>query len=311
VANTRWLDAAALGDDALERAILDAGIDILVDLGGHTTARRLALFARRAAPVQATFLGYPHSTGLPTIDWLIGDAHVSPAADAHLFSEGLAHLPGSVFCWTPPGDYPLPAARPPAAPFLFGSFNNAMKLTPRTVELWAAVLRAVPDARLLLKAPSLGDPAVRARIVGLFGACGIDAGRLELRGLSPLPAMMAEYGDVDVALDPIPYNGGTTTLQALWMGVPVVTLAGGHFAGRMGASFMATLDRPEWVARDAAGYVTAAAALAGERAAVRAGRAALRERMRTSPLGDIDAYAVHFQSLLRALWRDWCGQAPR
>lgn len=304
----RWIDARGADGGTLERAVLGAGIDILVDLGGHTMARRLDLFARRAAPVQVSFLGYPHSTGLSTIDWLIGDPVVSPAAHELQFSERIARLPGSVFCWAPAAGFPLPPPRPDDAPFVFGSFNNAIKLSPRTVELWAAVLRAVPDAQLLLKAPSLGDAAVRERFAGLFHARGIDPARLALRGLSPLYAMMAEYGAVDVALDPLPYNGGTTTLQALWMGVPVVTLAGDRFAGRMGASIMAALGRPEWVAGDAAGYVAAATALARERAAVRAGRAALRERLRASPLGDIDAYAGHFQDLLRAMWRDWCAR---
>jgi predicted O-linked N-acetylglucosamine transferase (SPINDLY family) len=302
----RWIEAGALDDHALGHAIITDGIDILVDLGGHTATRRLGLFARRAAPVQATFLGYPHSTGLSTIDWLIGDAVVSPAAHAALFSEGLAQLPGSVFCWAPPADYALPPARPGAAPLVFGSFNNAMKISPRTVALWSALLRRVPDARLLLKAPSLGDPAVQARYLKLFGACGVQPERLELRGVSDLAAMMQEYGDIDIALDPTPYNGGTTTLQALWMGVPVVTLAGANFVGRMGASFMQSLGRPEWVAQDEEGYVAAAVALARERAAVRAGRTLLRERMRASPLADIDTYARHLEACLGAMWTSYC-----
>jgi predicted O-linked N-acetylglucosamine transferase (SPINDLY family) len=301
-----WTRAATLDDQQLGHAIAGDGIDILIDLGGHTATRRLGLFARRAAPVQATFLGYPHSTGLSTIDWLIGDAVVSPAEHADLYSEGLAQLPGSVFCWAAPVEYRLPPARAADAPLVFGSFNNAMKISPRTVALWSELLRQVPDARLLLKAPSLGDPAVQARYLRLFGDCGIAADRLVLRGASDLAMMMQEYGDVDIALDPVPYNGGTTTLQALWMGVPVVTLAGANFVGRMGASFMQSLGRPEWVAQDDAGYVAAAVALARARGAVRAGRALLRERMRASPLADIDSYARHFEACLRAMWIAYC-----
>jgi predicted O-linked N-acetylglucosamine transferase (SPINDLY family) len=297
---------ARLTDHALADAIAADRIDILVDLAGHTACRRLGVFARRAAPVQASFLGYPHSTGLSSIDWLVGDAVVSPAGDAPLFSEGLAQLPGSVFCWAPPAAFPLPAPRPPDAPPVFGSFNNAMKISPRTVALWSELLRQVPGARLLLKSPSLGDPAVQARYIGLFGTCGIEPGRLMLRGASDLAATMQEYGDIDIALDPMPYNGGTTTLQALWMGVPVVTLAGANFVGRMGASFLRTLGRPEWVAQDEAGYVAAAAALAGRLGAVRAGRACLRAQMLASPLADIDAYVRGFETLLRAMWRCWC-----
>lgn len=304
--------AGALDDDALARVVMADAIDILVDLGGHTASRRLGLFAQRAAPVQAAFLGYPHSTGLATIDWLIGDTVVSPAAHAQLFSEGLAQLSGSVFCWAPRADYPLPPPRPADAPLVFGSFNNAMKLSPRAVGLWASLLHRVEDARLLLKAPSLGEAAVQARYRALFAACGIDPARLELRGPSDLDTMMGEYGDVDIALDPTPYNGGTTTLQALWMGVPVVSLEGGNFVGRMGASLLQALGRPEWVARDDAGYVAAAAALADERLAVRAGRAQLRERMRRSPLADIDAYARDVEACLRAMWVAFCaGDACR
>jgi predicted O-linked N-acetylglucosamine transferase (SPINDLY family) len=181
-----------------------------------------------------------------------------------------------------------------------------MKISPRTVALWSELLRQVPAARLLLKSSSLGDPAVQARYIGLFGACGIEPGRLMLRGASDLAATMQEYGDIDIALDPTPYNGGTTTLQALWMGVPVVTLAGANFVGRMGASFMRTLGRPEWVAQDEAGYVAAAATLAGRLEAVRAGRAGLRAQMLASPLADIDAYVRRFETLLRAMWHCWC-----
>lgn len=302
----RWLDAPGMDDVALQRAIVADQIDILVDLAGHTASHRLGVFALRGAPVQASFLGYPHSTGLSAIDWLIGDAIVSPAAHAHLFSEGLAQLPGSVFCWAPVDNYPLPPARAHDAPLVFGSFNNAMKLSPRTIALWAQVLQAVPDSLLLLKAPSLRDAAVQARFAGLFAEQGIAAERLMLRGPSGLEAMMQEYGDIDIALDPTPYNGGTTTLQALWMGVPVVTLTGGNFVARMGASFMQSLDQPDWVADDEDGYVAAAVRLARDCTTVRAGRAQLRARMAASPLCDIQAYVGHFEALLQRMWQAYC-----
>ncbi len=234
-----WLEAAKLDDDTLQQAIVADGVDILVDLAGHTATHRLGVFALRAAPVQATFLGYPHSTGLSRIDWLIGDATVAPAEHGPLFSEGIAQLPGSVFCWAPVDAYPLPPPRAADAPVVFGSFNNAMKLSPKTIALWARVLQATPGAQLLLKAPSLRDEAVRARFAALFAQHGIAPSRLLLRGPSGLADMMQEYGDIDIGLDPTPYNGGTTTLQALWMGVPVVTLLGGNFVSRMGGQFHA------------------------------------------------------------------------
>ena len=301
-----WLDAAALDDAALQRAIMADRVDILIDLAGHTSSHRLGVFALRAAPVQATFLGYPHSTGLSTIDWLVGDAVVSPAEHAHLFSEGIAQLPGSVFCWAPVDNYPLPPARPANAPVVFGSFNNAMKLSPQTIALWSWVLKAVPGSQLLLKAPSLRDAAVQVRFTDLFAQQGITPERLILRGPTGLADMMQEYGDIDIALDPTPYNGGTTTLQALWMGVPVVALSGGNFVGRMGASFMATLGQPDWVAEDEDTYVAAAVALVGNIDTLRGQRPQLRAQMAASQLCDITRYVAQFEALLQQMWCVYC-----
>ena len=307
----RWLEAAALDDTALQRAIVADGIDLLVDLAGHTSTHRLGVFALRAAPVQATFLGYPHSTGLSSIDWLVGDAHVSPAEHAHLFSEGVAQLPASVFCFASVDPYPLPRPRAQGAPVIFGSFNNAMKLSPRTIALWARVLEAVPDSTLLLKAPSLKDDAVRARFSSLFAAHGVAADRIVFRGPTGLADMMQEYGDLDVALDPTPYCGGTTTLQALWMGVPVLTLAGGNFAGRMGASFLRTLGRPEWVAASEDEYVAKAVDLAAQVQGLRGQRAELRTAMARSPLCDIETYVRDLEALYRRMWARYCAGAAR
>ncbi len=299
----QWREASALTDAELQEVIVADEVDILIDLAGHTATHRLGVFAMRAAPVQATFLGYPHSTGLSTIDWLIGDGTVSPAAHAHLFSEGIAQLPSSVFCWAPVDTYPLPKPRPPKAPLVFGSFNNAMKLSPTTLALWAKVLHAVPGSKLLLKAPSLRDDSVQQRFAELLAEQGIGPDRLIFRGPSGLAEMMQAYGDVDIALDPVPYNGGTTTLQALWMGVPVVTLLGENFVSRMGASFLLTLGKPDWVAEDEASYIAAAVALAAKRVSLRRGRAALRDQMMTSPLCDITTYTVQFEQLLEQMWR--------
>jgi len=308
----RWCEATGLDDGALQQMIVGDAIDLLVDLAGHTSSHRLGLFALRAAPVQATFLGYPHSTGLSRIDWLIGDTIVSPAGDAALFSEGIAQMPDSVFCWAPVDDYPLPRPRTAEAPLVFGSFNNAMKLTPRTIALWARVLQAVPGSRLLLKAPSLQDGDVQAGFIKRFAAHGITAKRLALRGPSGLADMMQEYGEVDIGLDPTPYNGGTTTFQALWMGVPVITLAGGNFVGRMGTSFLDTLGQPDWVARDEADYVAIAARLAECRHEWRQGRAQLRARMAASPLCDIERWVTQLEALYRRMWTAYCSDSrPR
>jgi predicted O-linked N-acetylglucosamine transferase (SPINDLY family) len=195
---------------------------------------------------------------------------------------------------------------------VLGSFNNIMKLSPRTIRLWAALLRDLPEASLLLKAPSLGDASVIARFTGLFAAEGIGAERLLFEGPCELGQMMRRYGAIDIALDPTPYNGGTTTLQALWMGVPVVSLLGGNFVSRMGASFLTALGRSEWIATDDDHYRAIVCQLVERLPSIRQGRAALRQRMAASGLSDLDRYARQFEQLLRRMWQHHrCGGTER
>ena len=300
----RWVEVTNWSDAQLARRIEEDGIDILLDLSGHTSMQRMAVFGQRAAPVQATFLGYPGSTGVPNIDWLVADPVVAPKGSEGLFSEKLARLPNSVFCYAPEVDYPYPSYTQAHAtrPLTFGSFNNVPKLTPHTVKLWAAVLHEVPGSRLLLKAPSFKDEGAVAAFAQRFEAEGIARERLEFRGPVGLSDMMAEYADVDIALDPVPYNGGTTTLQALWMGVPVVVKAGGNFVSRMGASFMSAADLPEWVAESDADYVRIASAMAKDRQALLALKQGLRERLLALPAWDIDQYTRDFEKALRDMW---------
>ena len=270
---------------------------------------RMAVFGRRAAPVQMSYLGYPGSTGVPNIDWLLADAVVAPKGSEALFSEKLIRLPGAVFCYHPEVDYPFPEYGPAqqARTLTFGSFNNAPKLTPRTIALWARVLKAVPDSRLLLKAPSFKDPGAITSFERRFQAEGIDRARLEFPGPVGLSDMMAEYADVDIALDPVPYNGGTTTLQALWMGAPVVVLAGSHFVSRMGASFMTALGLRDWVAQDDEAYVRIAAAMASDRAALLGLKRGLRERQLKAAAWNIDRHAQAVQDAIRQAWQRFCG----
>lgn len=293
-----WIEAANWDDDALHRRIVDDDTDVLIDLAGHTATHRLGVFLNRSAPVQATFLGYPHSTGLDNMDFLIGDAVVSPVANEKMFTEKVARLSGSVFCWAPVDDYPLPTGRRASGSVVFGSFNNALKLSPKTIALWSRVLRAVEYSTLLLKAPSFMNAEVIARFRSLFEMQGIPSDRIEFRGPSELGAMMQEYADIDIALDPLPYNGGTTSLQALWMGVPVISLEGKSFQNRMGASFLKALNHKDWLAQNEDSYVDIAQKLSRNIEIVRSGRASLRTRLRQSPLGDIEQYAQNFESLL-------------
>ncbi len=296
-----WVDAMAMTDAQLAARIDADAIDVLMDLSGHTSHNRMALFGRRAAPVQVSYLGYPGTTGVPNIDYLLGDAVVTPPEDDALCSETVLRLPGTVFCYAPEEDYPLPAfdAAMAQRALTFASFNNVPKLTPRTLRLWARVLLAVPGSRLLLKAPTFRDPGAidlfRRRLADL----GVAPERIECRGPVGLPDMMAEYADVDIALDPVPYNGGTTSLQALWMGVPVLTLHGHSFVSRMGASFMRAAGLPQWVARDEDDYVAIAQRMAADRAALLQLKAGLRQHLQTLPAWDIRRHTRSIEDALQ------------
>ncbi len=307
-----WRETAGHDDDRLTRLIRADGIDVLVDLAGHSTPRRLGVLARRCAPVQIGYLGYPHTTGLSTMDWIMADAVVAPHGHEVLFTEGLIRLPGGVLCWAARDERlqaALPPQRPQGAPLVFGSFNSAMKLTRRTVALWSQVLRALPDSRLLLQAPSFAESQVRRRFLGLFSAEGVDERRVDFEGPLSQVQLMQAHGRIDIALDTVPFNGGVSTLQALWMGVPVVTRVGTGFPARLGASVLTQLGRPEWIAVDDAGFVGAALRVAVDLGAVRAGRGALRQAMSASPLTDIEGHVGALEAGIRAAWIRHCGHA--
>jgi predicted O-linked N-acetylglucosamine transferase (SPINDLY family) len=295
-----WVEAASFNDVQLAKRIDSDRIDVMLDLSGHTNHNRLAMLAKRVAPVQLTYLGYPGSTGVPNIDAMLGDAVVTPPEDDGLCSEQVLRLPGTVFCYAPEEDYPLPDFGPSMAdrPLTFGSFNNISKLTPHTLELWARVLQAVQGSRLLLKAPSFGDEGAIKLYRGRLEALGVDPQRLEFRGPVGLPLMMAEYADVDIGLDSVPYNGGTTTLQAMWMGVPVVVKHGQHFVSRMGASFMQAAGLAEWVAKDDDEYVAIAARMAADRLALLTLKKGLRARLQSLPAWNPVLHTRHVEDAI-------------
>lgn len=305
----QWIECSTLNDSQLAARIDMDQIDVLVDLAGHTGQQRMRLFAQRAAPVQVTYLGYPGSTGVPNIDWLIGDEVVTPKDHDSLYSERVWRLPGMVFCFAPEANYPEPqwteAYR--HRPLTFGSFNNVPKLTPRTLQLWSSVLRAVPDARLLLKAPSFTDPGAIRAFSKRFEGLGIDLSRISFRGPTGLSEMMSEYAEVDIALDPVPYNGGTTSLQALWMGVPVVVLRGPHFVSRMGASFMTAAGLHEWVAKDDEGYVRTAQLMAADRRKLFVLKKNLRNRLKSLSAWDAKQQTRSIQSAWGSMYRQALG----
>lgn len=304
-----WVPTVGLDDQAMAERIRADGIDILVDLAGHTDGNRLPVFARRPAPVQATWLGYLTTTGLDAIDYRITDRHVDPKGyEAHAVEQPL-RLPSCYLCYQPdpaaPEVGPLPAAT--NGYITFGSFNNLAKLSPACIALWASVLAAVPGSRLVLKNRSLADPAMHALVVERFAAQGIAAGRLELNDWQAgMDSHLGGYGRIDIALDTWPYNGVTTTCEALWMGVPVVSRVGATHAARQGRSLLAAIGLSHLAGDGDAKFVRACQALAGDLAALAALRAGLRERLRASPLLDGAGFARKMAKAYREMWRSSC-----
>lgn len=285
-----WRDIAPLDDEAAAALIRADTLDLLIDLAGHTARHRLLVLARRPAPVQATWIGYPNTTGLDAVDYRLTDAVSDPPGETERYhTEKLVRLPTTFSLYQPDPTAPsvnaLPAATTGAV--TFGSFNNFAKLSPATLALWAQILRAVPGSRLLLKSRGLGDPGVAARLRSVFSDTGVDPARLALDGTElPVADHLALYHGVDLALDPFPYNGTTTTCEALWMGVPVVTLAGRTHVARVGASLLTHTGLTDWVAPTPGDYLALAARAAADLPHLAELRRTLRDRLRASPLCD-------------------------
>jgi protein O-GlcNAc transferase len=302
-----WRTILGLPDKDAAQMILQDRIDILVDLSGHTAKNRLSLFALRPAPVQVSWLGYFGTTGLAAMDYLVMDAWAAPPGEEERYTEALVRLPYGRFCYAPPDDAP-PIADPPALRrgyITYGSFNNIVKIGADVVALWASVLHATPQSRLVLKWKALDDADARDHLKRVFAAAGIEEGRLELRGFSPHAEMLAQYGDIDIALDPFPFGGGLTSCEALWMGVPVVTLPGDRPASRQTIGFLETLGLTECVATSREDYVRRAVALAGAPARLNALRREMRPRMAGSPLCDGPRFTRGLEAAFRQMWRRW------
>lgn len=308
-----WRDVSGLNDEALADLIRRDGVDVLVDLAGHTGGTRLAVLASRPAPVQVTYLGYPNTTGVPGVDVRLVDWVTDPAGAEAFATERLARLPGCLVCFDPSGcgpDEAGPVSPPPVlarGAVTFGSFNNATKTSGATLSLWAGVLRAVPGARLALKGKGLDEPTSRSVVERRLTQAGIDPSRVEILAYrSGHGEHLRAYSEVDIALDTHPYSGTTTTCEALWMGVPVVTLTGRTHASRVSASVLKAAGCADWATGSAEDYARVAAGLAADLAGLRALRAGLRERVRASSLCDAAAFASGWAAAVRGEWVRWC-----
>ena len=303
-----WTLLFGMTDTAAAERIRKDGIDVLIDLSGHTAFNRLKIFALRSAPVQAHYLGFFASTGLAEMDYWIGDEVLIPEKDAGYYSEKIWRLPRAWISYYAGDGAPVPAWQSdPSGDIWFGSFNSLYKITPESIRLWARVLKNCPQGRLLLKTAQFADPATRERLLKEFAAEGIFSDRIFLVGnVSGWREHMALYDRLDVALDPVGgVCGGTTTCDALWMGVPVITLAGACMARRMSASMLTSMGRTEWIAQSADEYVEKALSLAGNVTARRDARFSQRERMERSPLCDTQGLVYALEDAYKKMFTAW------
>lgn len=308
-----WRDVRGKPAAHVQQLIQQDQIDILIDLAGHTMGNRMELFALRSAPLQASWLGYPETTGLTTVDYKIADQIVWPdSEDGQYASERILRLPNGYHCYLAPPGCPdisdLPARR--NGHITFGSFASLSKLTPATVRLWSEVLHQVPDSRLLLKARQLADSTVRDRYCSMFAACGIPRSRLTLElAIAETTQHLGFYREVDVVLDTYPYNGTTTLCEGLWMGVPPVTLCGRVPASRVGASLLHSLGLANWVAQTPQEFVAIARNCSQDPAGLATLRAGLRQRFSQSTLGSPGRFALEFEAGLLKAYAGVCASA--
>ena len=306
----RWRGIVAMSDERIADLVRSDQIDILVDAAGHTSGHLLRVFARKPAPVQVTYIGYPDTTGMRAMDYRLTDAVADPEAVTDAWhTERLVRLPGCAWCYRPPADAPPVAPAPTLANghVTFGSFNNVQKLNDRVLDLWAQVLCAAPGSRLLLKAHGFADSLTRQRVLQRLEQHGVDRGRIDLLRKTPAPVEhLADYARVDVGLDPFPYNGTATTCEALWMGAPVITLAGTAHVSRVGASLLGAIGLNHLVASTGEEYVRIAASLSADVSPVAEMRSRMREKINASALRDEIGITRAIEAAYRRMWARWC-----
>jgi protein O-GlcNAc transferase len=306
-----WFDVTGKDDDVLRDRILEDRVDILFDLAGHSAANRMGMFARRAAPVQMSWMGYVGTTGLDTMDYLVTDRFQTQPGTEEFYSERWLTLPDDYICFlaapTSPPVVPSPVL---ANGFItFGSFNNPAKLTDETLDLWSRVLVAVPESRLLLAYRGFDDPGIQDDVRSRLSAAGVAPERVEFKTFTYHEEFLGGYGLMDIALDTMPYSGGLTTCEALWMGVPVISLAAqSHFAGRHSLTHLSNAGFPDWVGESAEEFVAIGADLASDIQRLAQIRETLRQRVSVSPLCDQERYARGVEEKLTAAWTHYCDE---
>jgi len=303
-----WRNIRHIPDSAVAEQICRDGVDVLVDLAGHTSNHRLLVFAGKPAPLQITYLGYPNTTGMPCIDYRLTDVWADPPGNERWHSERLLRLPHGFLCFVAP--HAAPAIAPPPLVskdyVTFGCFNEMAKIQPDLIELWANTLKAVPASRLLLKNASLADQGVQAQVLRAFRRHGIAANRLIFHGrMSSQHDHLALYHEVDIALDTFPYNGTTTTCESLYMGVPVLSLYGGLHAGRVGLSLLSQIGLSDLAAATPEQYVAAAKTLANDQPRMESLRYQLRGLVQEK-LCDAERFVSSLEGTYRDIWRTWC-----
>ncbi len=303
-----WHDILLTSHEDLAKEIHACKIDLLVDLSGHTAYNRLPTFVLKPAPLQVTWIGYFHSTGLDSIDYFITDPYTSPRGSQQWFSETPVWLPHSRFCYAPPTYAPEVSPLPmnTRGYVTFGSFNRVEKLMDPVLDAWSRIVNAVPQSRLIVKAGKLEDDSIREELSERFAAFGLTGDRLELRGPSSHIDMLAQYGEIDIALDTFPFNGGMTTLEALWMGVPVTTLAGQGVVARQTVSALINIGLESLAFPNSEAFIEGTIALASDPQRLATIRGQLRSRMAASPLRQSESFTRDLETLYRSMWQAWC-----
>lgn len=305
----QWRDIWKQSDDNAAALIRADDIDILVDLSGHTAYHRLPVFARKPAPLQVTYLGYSGTTGLTAIDYILGNHWLMPLGEVNCHTEKPWRLPDTQLCYTPP-DLDVPVSPLPAMKngyITFGNFNNLAKMNDDSLACWAKILMSVPESRLVLKAKQFNIQDVISRVRVRFQSHGVAPERLILlEQTESIAEHMASYASMDIALDPFPYNGTTTSMDALWMGIPILSLRGDRYIGRVGASILEVMNMSNWIATDENDYIERAVQFSGNLATLASLRADLRQRFLNSPLCDAPRFATHLEQAFRAMWQRRC-----